>query len=52
MEDKVTQAILNGKKSVKVNGKTIELPTPQRCGTEYQKLTYAREAAKIIIGKL
>lgn len=41
----IERAILNGKPSIKIEGKTIKLPSPQRTGTYAQQTAYASQAA-------
>lgn len=45
--EKVARAILRGDKSYE----GIELPRGQRCGTEYQKKTYAMIKANELLNK-
>ncbi len=45
--EKMARAILRGEKSF--DG--IELPTGQKCGTEYQKKTYAMIKANELLNK-
>lgn len=54
LETEITIAILNNKKYWATwidlyNNVKIELPTPQRSGTNYQQETYARIKAREII---
>ncbi len=44
--EKLQSAILMGKK--KCQG--YDLPKPQKCGTEYQKMTYALIVAQRLVG--
>lgn len=43
------KSIMASKKSIKINGKKVKLPTPQVAGTESQKQAYARYAARKIM---
>jgi len=45
--EKIARAILRGDKSYE----GIELPTGQKCGTEYQKKTYAMIKANELLNK-
>ena len=48
-ENAIMIAILNGNDTIKIGGRTINLPTPQTSGTIRQQETYARLKAKEII---
>jgi hypothetical protein len=50
-ETQIVRAILNSQASIKINGKEVELPSPQTAGTEYQKYAYARQVAEKILEK-
>lgn len=50
-ENQIVQAILKGQKTIEINGKEIELPSPQTAGTEYQKKFYAELKAREILAK-
>ena len=45
----ITNAILNGETIYTVNGRTYDLPTRQKSGTNFQQYTYAALKAKEII---
>ena len=54
LETEIAIAILNNRKYMDTNRSDlmlIELPTPQRSGTNYQQETYARLKAREIIEK-
>ena len=43
------KAILNGKKTVTLHGKTISLPEPQKSGTYAQQAAYASQQADKLV---
>lgn len=45
-QKRVASAIVAGKPSIKVEGKLIKLPTPQRSGTLSQQQAYAMQWAE------
>lgn len=48
-EVKITNAIMQGKKSIIIENHTIQLPEPQRSGTLTQQQSYARQKADLIL---
>lgn len=51
-EERIFQAIVNGQTRIEIDGRTIELPTPQRTGTISQRRAYARLTAKHIVKEM
>lgn len=49
VQHRIATAIQKGKKTITINKKKINLPSPQRCGTFTQQATYADQKARQII---